>query len=105
MRQTPAWVEVAEEPGTLILRICGELDMGSSETVQRAVLAAIPSAYKVVLDLGDLEFCDSSGLAMFIVAQDKADAAGIEFVLGNIPPAIRHVLATTGVDQRLSIAE
>jgi anti-sigma B factor antagonist len=103
--QSSAWVEVFEEPGTLILRLCGELDGASREVIEPAVMAAIPTAYKVVLDLGDLTFCDSGGISMFIAAHQKADAEGHTLIVGNVPPNIARVLAVSGVDQVLNLTE
>jgi anti-sigma B factor antagonist len=102
---TPAWVEVSQEPGTLILRVCGELDMDSRRVIEPAVLAAIPTARTVVLDLGDLTFCDSTGLTMFLAAHQRAEAEGHTLILGNIPPVVARVLAITGFDQTLNITE
>jgi anti-sigma B factor antagonist len=97
------WVEVLQETGTLILRLRGELDMIGRDVIEPAVLAAIPTAYAVVLDLEDLTFCDSSGIAMFLLAHEKAEAAGVDLTICNVPPVVQRVLSITGVDQKLNI--
>ncbi len=100
-----AWVEVSQDGGTLILRLCGELDRASREVIEPAVLAAIPTAYAVILDLGDLSFCDSSGVAMFLAAREKAEAEGTALTLGNLRANVARVFAVSGVDQVLAITE
>lgn len=105
MWESSAWVEVAHEPGTLILRLCGELDMDTRELIEPAVMAAIPTVGALVLDLGDLTFCDSSGIAMFLAAREKADAEGTTLTLGNLQPSLERLFAVSGVDHVLDITE
>jgi anti-sigma B factor antagonist len=101
--KSSASVEVSQETGTLILRLHGELDMASRDVIEPAVLAAIPSAYAVVLDLRDLTFCDSTGIAMFLAAHEKAKSAGTTLTLDNIQPSVARVLRICGVDTVLDI--
>lgn len=100
-----AWVEVSQDGGTLILRLCGELDGAGREALEPAVLAAIPTAYAVILDLGDLSFCDSSGVAMFLAAGEKARAEGTTLTLGNLQPSVARVFAVSGIEGVLNITE
>ena len=104
-RRPAAWVEVSQDGATLILRICGELDTASRDYVEPAIVAAIPTAPAVILDLGDLTFCDSSGLAMFIAVNEKAEAEGGVLTFGNLQPRIARVFAMSGVDQMLRVTE
>ena len=103
--ESSAWVEVSEEPGSLILRLCGELDIASRDMIESAVMAAIPTVDSLILDLGDLTFCDSSGVAMFLAAREKAEAEGTALTLGNLRANVARVFAVSGVDQVLAITE
>ena len=103
--ESSARIDVSEESGTLILRIGGELDLASRPLVEPAVMAAIPTAYRVVLDLRDLTFCDSTGIAMFVAAHERAEAEGTTLVLGNLGAPVARVLGVTGVDQILNVTE
>lgn len=98
-------VEVRQEPGTLILRLCGELDMASRDLIEPAVMAAIPSAYAVVLDLRDLTFCDSTGVAMFVAANEKAKAAGTTLTVANLQPSVSRVFEIMGMQTVLNICQ
>jgi anti-sigma B factor antagonist len=100
-----ARVEVSQEAGTLILRLCGELDTASRDVIEGAVLAAIPTAHAVILDLGDLTFCDSNGVAMFLAAHRKAEAEGTVLTLGNLPSSVLHVFEASGIHDVLKITE
>jgi len=104
MWQSSTSVQISQEPGTLILRLCGELDEASRDLIEPAVMAAIPTAYAVVLDLRDLTFCSSSGLAMFAAADQKAQAAGTTLTLVNAQTNVSRVLEITGMDKALTIS-
>ena len=92
-------VDIAQESGKLILRLHGELDFSTRDVMETAILAAIPTAYEVTLDLRDLTFCDSTGLAMFLAAKDAADANGTVLKLVNPQPIVARVFSVTGVGQ------
>jgi anti-sigma B factor antagonist len=102
---TPAWIDVSQEVGTLILRVCGELDADSCLMIEPAVMAAIPTARKVILDLADLTFCDSIGLSMFLAAHHKAEAEQCTVIIRNVPQSIARLLEITGLDRTLNVTE
>ena len=103
--QTPVWIDVSQEPGTLILSLRGELDTLSRDTFESAVMAAIPTAYAVVLDLGGLTFCDSTGLAMFLAAAEKAAASETTLTFRNVHPTVWRLFQISGIDHVLDITE
>ena len=102
--KSAAWVEVADETTAVVLRMCGELDLQSSETIEAVVVAAIDSCPAVTLDLAALEFCDSSGVAMFLRAQQHAAVRGTALELCGARPIVARVFEVTGVEHLLPIA-
>ncbi len=101
-----AWVEGrTRDSETLILRICGELDLANRDVVQSTIAASIPTVCAVILDLGALTFCDSNGIAMLIAAQRNAEDTGTKLTLENVRPNVSRVLAIAGVDHMLNIAD
>jgi anti-anti-sigma factor len=98
-------VDVSQEVGTLVLRLSGELDLATRLPVERAVFAAIPTAYAVVLDLEELTFCDSTGLAMFVAARQEAVVHHTTLTFRNVRPAVARVFAISGIDHLLDIRE
>jgi anti-sigma B factor antagonist len=99
------WIEVSERGATLVLRIGGELDGAARSSIEPAVAAAISSAGSVVFDLGELTFCDSSGLAMFVRAHERAQAKGTALAMRNPRPSVRRVFDITGLDSLIPLAE
>ncbi|MGV3721807.1 MAG: STAS domain-containing protein [Actinomycetota bacterium] len=54
-------------PGTGLLRITGELDAYSAELIEQQVRQTLaPGFDRLVLDLSDLEFIDSTGIRLLI---------------------------------------
>jgi anti-anti-sigma factor len=102
----PAYVvQVSDSDGMLVLGISGDLDLESRDLVQRVVLAAIESASSVVIDLADLTFCDSGGIAMFIAVHKKAELAGIALAFRNLRPLVRRMFEIASIDGWLSASE
>jgi anti-anti-sigma factor len=58
----------------VVARLAGELDISVAEKTRRQIAEAVPSsALGVVVDMGDLEFMDSSGVSMlFSLARQVA---------------------------------
>jgi anti-anti-sigma factor len=84
--------------GDLVLRLDGELDMlsaiGLRETIEKLVA---DKTEKLTLDLSDLSFMDSSGIAVVVFA-----ANGIDKVeLLNPSPIVRRIFGATGLSDFL----
>ncbi|WP_103500858.1 MULTISPECIES: STAS domain-containing protein [unclassified Streptomyces] len=87
-----------------VLEIRGELDYDSAGELRAAVSATAPAAGQVVvLDLGGLTFCDSSGIATFIAARSHALAVGAGIALASVPAHTARVLDVIGLTQVLTV--
>ncbi|MBL3671001.1 STAS domain-containing protein [Streptomyces sp. M2CJ-2] len=58
---------------------------------------------RLVLDLGGMEFCDSSGLSALIAAHNHAHAAQADFALASVPAHTLRTLRIVGLDQLFPI--
>ncbi|HEX6024821.1 MAG TPA: STAS domain-containing protein [Solirubrobacter sp.] len=91
-----------EELGGGMVRIAlrGELDLAHAYTFDeelRHVEEARPSC--VVLDLRDLTFLDSCGLARLLAARRRARRAGHRLVLVRGPATVQRLFALSAVDE------
>jgi anti-sigma B factor antagonist len=77
--------------------VAAELDAALRDAQSRSLF--------VVVDLGDLEFVDSSGLHVFLRAETRARAAGARLVLAAARAPVRRVFDLTGATSRLELAE
>ena len=97
-------LSVAEDAGVdgeRVIRLRGELDVETVPDLERLVLRSRPARQRVVLDLSDLRFMDSTGLRVLLRARVAADAGGWEIVLRDVPPNIRRLFDLTGVHDAL----
>lgn len=83
-----------------LVKIVGELDISTVQSVRQAldrVTATRPDL--LILDLSDLLFIDSSGLALLLVAAGEAGRVQIR----NPSPPVRRVIEITGLDEVLPL--
>ena len=81
----------------------GELDLWGAEVLQAEFerLAAEPELGTVVLDMRGLEFMDSSGLRLVVLADMRAREAGRRFALVRGPETVHRVFEITRMSERL----
>jgi anti-anti-sigma factor len=89
-------VEQADERVTVIAAE-GELDLASADLLRDALLGQLEKT-TVVLELGKIEFCDSTGLRVLVEAHRVAGAHGTALRLAAPSPAIERVLELTGAN-------
>ncbi|MFT2018088.1 STAS domain-containing protein [Streptomyces sp. 796.1] len=59
-----------EQEGWAVLRVSGEMDLVTSPAVRQHVHDAVAEGRRsLVLDLGEVRFCDSSGVGVLIAAR------------------------------------
>ena len=95
---------LAEDPGSgdeRIIRLRGELDIGSAPDLERVLLRSRPAQQRVVLDLSGLEFMDSTGLRVLVRARAAAEEGRWQIYLRDVPPTIRRLFDMTGVNDAL----
>jgi anti-anti-sigma factor len=87
--------------GERVIRVRGELDIESTPDLERVLLRTRPAGQRVVLDLAELKFMDSTGLRVLLRARAAADQGRWEINLRNVPPTIRRLFDMTGVQAAL----
>jgi len=90
----------SEKDGVGILRLEGEFDSFETEMVREGFEALMREGRpRVVLDLTELSFANSTTIAYFITAQKRAQSLGGRVVLAGAGDFIRKTLKTLGLDQ------
>jgi anti-anti-sigma factor len=97
MPTTPFNVKISPlHDGVCVVCLAGEFDIStSSELADQLVVA--PGA-RVVVDLAELGFMDSSGLTALIIASKRLGLTGGELVLTRPAPNIRRLLEMVGLE-------
>jgi anti-anti-sigma factor len=99
-------VRTAIEGDTHTISLRGELDLanaGSAETALEASLA--DDASRVVIDMRELEFIDSTGIALLVTALGHNGGEPRVKFIPSAAPAVSRVLELTGLAERLPLAE
>ena len=98
---TPASLAFSSgEEGTLVVRIAGELDLAGTESLEREIGELMQqSAEHVVVDLTQLEFIDSSGVAILL---RLANHVGPLDLIGS-NRRVQQVVRALGLTDRLRI--
>ena len=102
----PAPTELTSEQLDLTLLIAarGEIDLATSPQLERAVGAALSGKPgHVVLDLCEVSFLDSCGLAVLLGAHRHAQRSGIVLRIACDVPSTLRVLELTGLDRELDV--
>jgi anti-anti-sigma factor len=98
-------VDVAQMNGCAVVGLRGELDLGSADEVHTALTAVIDDMPNpLVLDLSELRFCDSAGLAVLVRAHQRLAARGRKLVVARPTPIVARVLDLSGLDQLIVTA-
>lgn len=92
----------SDEAGTVRVALIGECDLEVREELTATLLAAVGRSPVVVVDLGSLDFLDSSGVHGLITAHHAAKASGRQLFVVNPTGAVATVLDLTGVGALLS---
>jgi anti-sigma B factor antagonist len=99
-------ITTTREAHRVIVFLDGELDVNGAtvaraqidEAIERAVAHGVDH---VVVDAGQLSFCDSTGLSALVRASDAASVRGIALSVRELSPPMRELLRITGLDALL----
>jgi anti-sigma B factor antagonist len=97
---------LAEEPlpGALLLTVSGELDLASAPELRKRLATAVDSGMtRIVVDLRDVTFMDSIGLAAVVHARSRLHASGHLALVVTPGSYAQLVLEITGMPQALAI--
>ncbi|MDQ6776068.1 MAG: STAS domain-containing protein [Actinomycetota bacterium] len=99
-------IDVRRTDDATVVSVSGELDLVSSTGLEEALEQLDGSEPPfVILDLSDVEFMDSAGLAVVVRAHQRADSAGTRFAVVSAVPQVRRLLSLTGMDERVTVAQ
>lgn len=89
-------VEVSGSGGRVVVRLAGELDIGTAPEVERVMAAIDPDTVEQVsIDLAKLTFCDCAGIGVIIGAHNRLARNGHRLVLVHPRPSVERVLTLT----------
>jgi anti-anti-sigma factor len=88
--------------GGVVVRLAGELDLYNADVVRAALAEAVASRpQRLVVDLAQVEFLDSTALGVLIEARSKLGKGGL--VLASPGAETRRALQVSGLDRHLPV--
>ncbi|HEX4930565.1 MAG TPA: STAS domain-containing protein [Gaiellaceae bacterium] len=89
--------------GAVVVRLVGELDLYNAPEVRIALLElCAEQPERLVVDLGDVDFVDSTALGVLIEARTKLENRQ-SFLLASPGLETHRALTISGLDQHLSV--
>ncbi len=90
---------------THVVSLCGELDLANCKTAEAELDQAMNGGGEVIVDMSELEFIDSTGIALLVAAlRHNGEASRLRFVPSK-SSTVTRVLQLTGIDERLPLVE
>jgi anti-sigma B factor antagonist len=91
---------VSETLGDYVLvRLKGEVDLSWSQQVRRAILDALGGSAKVGVELSQVSYIDSSGIAALVEGFQNARSKGQQFGLVAASASVMSVLQLARLDR------
>ena len=92
-------VSKQQSPDGSLIRVNGEVDLYSSPELRKVILKTIPSADgDLAIDLSEVTYIDSSGVATLVEGLRSAREKGIGFTLVAPSRAVMQVLELARLD-------
>jgi anti-sigma B factor antagonist len=87
-----------------VLTVTGELDRDSVDVLGTAADAALDAGTtRLVVALGGLTFCDSSGLRLLVELHKQATDRGGSLHLADVQPPVATVIQVTNLNRMLAV--
>jgi anti-anti-sigma factor len=90
---------------TIVVIASGEIDVSSAGRLEAQLRGLLDSCRRLVLDLQEVVFIESSGLHCILAIDRASGAAGTEFALVPGPPQVHRLFAVTRTDTILEFVE
>jgi anti-anti-sigma factor len=93
---------VEERNGGIVVRLAGELDLYNADDIRHALTAAIEGgAARIVVDMAEVDFVDSTALGVLIEARSKLGQDGVLLAAPQLET--RRTLEVSGLDRHLPV--
>lgn len=91
--------EITDKSGACVVAFKGEVDLESSPAAREVLLKCFENTGKVIVDLSEVTYIDSSGVASLVEALQAAKKNGSQFALAASSEPTRRVLELARLDK------
>lgn len=90
--------------GWTIVEISGEIDLATAGEIEALLLAELEAGrHRIMTDLRDVGFMDSSGLGLLLRTYKKARQMGGDLIVVCSGGSVRRVLTASGLDKKVRV--
>lgn len=91
--------ELTEKGGRLVLTLEGEIDLERSPAVRKLLLDAVARRRHILVDLAQVSYIDSSGIACLLEALQATQKNGFALGLVAVSQRVMRVLSLARLDK------
>ncbi|VAX14358.1 hypothetical protein MNBD_GAMMA24-142 [hydrothermal vent metagenome] len=88
-----------QENGFTIIALCGEVDLHFSPKAREIILKHLQDKNHVLVDLSDVSYIDSSGVASLVEGFQHARTHDLKFALLGVSKAAMQILQLSRLDK------
>ena len=96
---------MSAQDSTETVTVRGDVDLATVGALRNELAGALDRAGKVVLDLREVTFMDTQGLAAVIEAEQASTGTGTPFVVVRAPATVHRLFDMIGLTERLTVVD
>ena|SRR5664279_1529477 len=93
------------ENGITVVDVVGQIDLGTSPPLRKTLLDTLKSTDVVAVNLSEVKYIDSSGIASLLEVLKEARKSNKRFILFGLTPSVLQVLQLTRLTGVFEIKE
>ena len=94
---------ISEDKKTLTIEIHGKLDITLYKEFSDSYVDNIGSVSRVIVDMGRVEYVDSSGLGMLLVLRERCGGDSSDIDIVNANSNVKKILETTNFQRLFNV--
>jgi anti-sigma B factor antagonist len=100
----PLHVATQRHADVVVITVTGELDMDTAPELQEQLTTLLAEGGRqFVFDLGEMPFCDSTGLSVFVRVKNACDELGGDVRLVRPQRSVHRILEISGLTDVLPV--
>ena len=97
--------QTREEQGAIVVQLEGDVDLQSSPDARKVLLETVGKGMPILVDLSQVGYIDSSGVASLVESFQAARKAGQDLILVSVSDGAKRVLELARLDKVFTICD
>lgn len=95
---------VSGEGLKLQMKVRGEITHEQQQALMQEFQRQIPPGAELIIDLSDVHFIDSAGIALLVLFKRKLNEHSGELILKSLHPYIARIFSSSGLNQYFGLS-